>query len=220
MADETPPLVTLRRDDAAMLLTIADLYAPHEHGTGKFTPDVAPVAERVREAVAAAGKPAEPLVMPRDEMDLLKSLQERVSAAIEAAWWSRQPASPAVMEVAAPAIEEARAAERDRIRAALAARKITLTRPGWGFRAAQNTGMVPWEAVAEVLGDGGVAAADSEALARVRHLGKCWAALPPGGGAGLPPPDSTAAVLREAGAELLRRIAGDGEPGGGLPGVV
>ena len=48
---EAAPLVAIRQDDAEMLLTLADLYAPHEHGTGKFTPDVAPVIERVREAV-------------------------------------------------------------------------------------------------------------------------------------------------------------------------
>lgn len=96
-------------------------------------------------------------------------------------------------------------AERERICAALAARKETLTRPGWGLRRPANVDVVPWEAVAEVLGGGGTAAAgDDGALARVRQLAKCWA--------GLPPETAASQTLRHAGAQLLA-ITGEREPG-------
>jgi hypothetical protein len=49
--DSTDETVTISRTDAAMLLTVCDLYAPHEQGTGKLPADIGPVADRVRAAV-------------------------------------------------------------------------------------------------------------------------------------------------------------------------
>jgi len=97
--------------------------------------------------------------------------------------------------------EAVAAAEKERICGVLAALKVTLTRPGWGFKQASNMDVVPWEAVVKALGSDGTAAGD--ALARARKLGKTWAGLPPEGGA--------SSVLREAGRVLLERIDGEGE---------
>lgn len=111
---------------------------------------------------------------------------------------------PAEAEEAAepvPAWQAAAAAERERIYAALAVLKVTLTRPGWGPRRPENTVVVPWEAVVKVLGSDGAETGD--ALARARKLGETWATLPAEGGA--------SSVLRDAGRVLLERIDGDGE---------
>lgn len=91
-------------------------------------------------------------------------------------------------------------AERERLLGVLSALKVTLTRPGWGFKQASNFDVVPWEALVKVLGGEEPPAADGGALARVRKLGETWAGLPIG----------TTVTLREAGRVLLERIDGEG----------
>ena len=55
---------------------------------------------------------AEPLVMPQDEFEFVKDLRDRISDAIEVAWWSQGPGcTDRVMEIVAPLAERAEAAE-------------------------------------------------------------------------------------------------------------
>ena len=54
----TVPVAVVRRDDAEMLLKICALYAPHEIGTGKLPPDIAPVVARVGAAVEGRSETA------------------------------------------------------------------------------------------------------------------------------------------------------------------
>jgi hypothetical protein len=64
---KAPPVVGVRRDDAAMLLTVCDLYAPRKSPQSPDLPsDIAPVVARVREAVEAAAGTGTP---PPDEWE-------------------------------------------------------------------------------------------------------------------------------------------------------
>jgi hypothetical protein len=111
------------------------------------------------------------------------------------------PGEPEEAAAAAPSWQAAAAAERERILATLAALKVTLPRPGWGFKQASNIDVVPWEAVVKVLGSDGTESADAGALARVRTLAEIWSALPPETGAAL--------TLRSAGAQLRAALRGE-----------
>lgn len=131
-----------------------------------------------------------------------------LKVAIDLAWSVRK-----ILDGPGVAAREAVAgAERARLKELIASRfKVVMTCDN-GYRA----DAVPWAALLDVLnglpsaglegvpGEPGEAADDTGALARVRRTAKTWAALSGG------TPHSL--ILREAGAELLRQLAGEGEP--------
>lgn len=77
---------------------------------------------------------------------LLDVLSGRLTARFE-----EMPGEPGETAEPPAAWQTAALAERERILAALAALKVTFTRPGWGFKAASNIDVVPWDAVVRLL---------------------------------------------------------------------
>lgn len=121
-------------------------------------PDGAGQEQALAEMAAAAAEP-EHLAPAGDPREILG----RAAHAMYYLWWNEQPQpkvpfwswdriNPEWRDLMMRIGAAVAGAEQDRIFAALAALKVTFTRPGFGFKTPVNVDVVPWEAVVKMLG--------------------------------------------------------------------